>query len=467
MLNTRPKIGSWLLCLAFANCSYAADLIRITPENYQQIVPAGKETDAIHGDWLLRNDKLSVVIAQPQPGRKANMTVRGVSGMIIDFTRRHHPSDQLSCFYPAAGRYLFEESDRYEVKLGDEWVGLNSKVQFSAKKLELRMVGRPVADDGTEATVVYSLADGEESLRYRVQLTNKSETGRKLAIEDSIRCDGNLFEMASVPEQRLFYAVDRYFGQGYGFILDEGTISDGGGRNRVMRSSLSSSEEVASGESVAWSGQMRCSQGLPGLLSWAEAEASSSTNRIYPMQLKLQSPFGPVQHASVEFQKQGKPLGVIQSNEEGWVRTELLPGEYSVKIQAPGLAPRVHEFVIEQSPHSESLTMPACSLVRASIVDDLDRPIAAKVQFIGIGDTPTPDFGPDSAISAIKNCVYSAHGQFEQPIDPGKYQVIVSHGTEYDAAFLEIEVKEGQIYALHAALARPVSRCHKPLAAQT
>ncbi len=82
---------------------HAAEWIRLTAENYAQLVPAGKESDAIIGDWLIRNEHLSVIIAQPVAGRNANMTVRGVGGMIIDFTHRLHASDQLGCFYPVAG----------------------------------------------------------------------------------------------------------------------------------------------------------------------------------------------------------------------------------------------------------------------------------------------------------------------------------------------------------------------------
>ena len=67
----------------------------------------GKEIDWIDGDYVLRNDQVVAVIARPSAQRHANMTVRSVGACIIDFTRLDVESDQLSCYYPLAGRYQF------------------------------------------------------------------------------------------------------------------------------------------------------------------------------------------------------------------------------------------------------------------------------------------------------------------------------------------------------------------------
>ncbi len=433
----------------------ATEIIQITPENYRDVVPAGKEVDAIHGDWVIRNRQVVAVIAQPLPGRKANMTVRGVAGMLIDFTRRYHGSDQLSCFYPAAGRYLFENAESFSCTVDGAAMTPEEAKNAQGEAISISFSGEPLAADGTTALVTYTLRDDQDWIEYRVQLSNASDGERKLAKEDSLRCDGNLFKMQSIEDLRLFYAEDQYFGQCYGFMHDEGVLARAGsGRNLVLRSAADSDALVAAGQSVTWSGKVTCSQGLPGVLSWAKAVVDGS--QTTPVQLILQSPQGPVPHAKIEFFRGDASLGTIQSDGGGTTRTRLLPGSYLAVVRCIGREKREHEFVVEAAPRADTLSLPAASRVRARITDRAGRPIAAKVQFLGIEGTADPDYGPDSAIAAVKNVVYCARGRFEQPIDPGKYQVIVSHGPEYDAETREIEVKAGQLVQLTSSLTRSV-----------
>ena len=51
---------------------------------------------------------------------------------------------------------------------------------------------------------------------------------------------------------------------------------------------------------------------------------------------------------------------------------------------------------------------------------------------------------------------YCAAGRFEQAIEPGRYQAIISHGPEYDAVMREIEVSAGHLVALEVSLHRSV-----------
>ena len=84
-----------LLAVLSSNRSDAAERIVLSPTNWDDVVPAGKEVDAIYGDIVLRNDEVVAVIANPIAGRNANMTVRDVGGSIIDLTRRVPMNDQL------------------------------------------------------------------------------------------------------------------------------------------------------------------------------------------------------------------------------------------------------------------------------------------------------------------------------------------------------------------------------------
>ena len=78
-------------------------------ENWDQLAPSGKEVDCIYGDFVLQNEFLTAVIAQPIQSRHANMTVRSVGGSLIDLTTRQQASDQLGAFYPNRRQTLLTE----------------------------------------------------------------------------------------------------------------------------------------------------------------------------------------------------------------------------------------------------------------------------------------------------------------------------------------------------------------------
>ena len=106
-MNTRFWLIWLLLLCSWADASFAADVFPIREESDVSTLK-GKESDWIFGDFVIQNDLISAVIANPIATRNANMTVRGVGACIIDLTLRDAPNDQLSAFYPAAGRYRFQ-----------------------------------------------------------------------------------------------------------------------------------------------------------------------------------------------------------------------------------------------------------------------------------------------------------------------------------------------------------------------
>jgi hypothetical protein len=61
---------------------YSTELVRLLPENWDSFVPLGKEVDAIFGDFVLRNEKLILVIGNPVSGRNGNMTLRNCASRV-------------------------------------------------------------------------------------------------------------------------------------------------------------------------------------------------------------------------------------------------------------------------------------------------------------------------------------------------------------------------------------------------
>jgi hypothetical protein len=457
MFRTCYLLISIGISLSFSNAPViGADFIRITADNYEKVVPKGKEVDAIYGDFLLQNDRVSIVIAKPVAGRNANMTVRGVSGMIIDFTRRKGGSDQLSCFYPTAGRYAFDNEESLIVSVDGRPVDFAHSPLVSGKQITLQLEGKAIiADSPTMAHVKYTLRDNHDWLEYEAIVSNVSDKPQTIKLLDSIRCDGAIFKYGSDEATRLFFAEDVYWGQSYGFILNRGNYKQSNDkRGLAVVIDGQTEREISPGGSTSWGGKLYCSQGLPGVRSWAMAFQNNQPTT--PVQLKLQSPQGVIEHAKVEILSGGQSLGTIDSDAEGIIRTDLIPGQYVAKIASTGREIREQALVVSEKPLFESLSMPAASRVQATIVNEQNQPIAAKVQFLPMDGTAMPDLGPDSANFALKNVVYCARGKFEHPIPPGKYQVVISHGPEFDADKQNIEVRPNQLLVVKSTLKQSV-----------
>ena len=80
----------------------AADVRVIYPGFDPEI--SGKEVDWIYGDYLMKNDQITVVIAAPIATRDANLTVRNIGASILDLSLNEPSNDQLSALYSDDGK---------------------------------------------------------------------------------------------------------------------------------------------------------------------------------------------------------------------------------------------------------------------------------------------------------------------------------------------------------------------------
>jgi len=90
-----------VVCLGLSGVAAPVELVSLTPQTYDGYVPAGKEVDAIFGDYALVNDAIVAVVADPLPTRNANMMTRNTGGCLIDLTTLRNQSDQLGAYYPS------------------------------------------------------------------------------------------------------------------------------------------------------------------------------------------------------------------------------------------------------------------------------------------------------------------------------------------------------------------------------
>ncbi|MCH1439328.1 MAG: CehA/McbA family metallohydrolase [Rubripirellula sp.] len=404
----------------------------------------GKEIDWIDGDYVLRNDQVVAVIARPNADRHANMTVRSVGACIIDFTRLDAESDQLSCYYPLAGRYQF--FDNGLVETGDlDGGGVFWRCRSTAA----------TARNETVATIEYQLRDGDPYLTVIKTVTGEDVS--KVTAADSVRAD-TTFVVGTLAETTTGYCEDEHFRQTYGFEATLGTktpLWSASGRNRQLKYGADAAER--SENRVQWITRIYAASSpldLWGLTSGAKAQRFSVSGAVgeHP-RIKLSVIAGSI--GSLELPCEWR------SAADGKSVVHLPPGQYRVRGEAIGHLPVEADIKVTSESSEFALKLGAATTVQVTVVSEDGQPIPCKASFYGAKDedgnmTPDPVFGIESQSGAVGNCVYCADGQFVRSLPPGTYDLLLSRGPEYDAVFEKIQIAQGQQRTVRATLKRVV-----------
>lgn len=433
-------------CVTFALWTLpasGAEIIQLTAENYDELCPQGKEVDAIYGDYLIRNDQIVAVIAQPTAWRNANMTVRNVAAAVIDLTFREEQNDQLSAFYPDARQFKYEK-----------WVNVPAIQQGDEVSLTFHSAATAERPD---AKLTYSLKDGQRWLDVTSEYENTSDKALSVSLRDEVRAD-NTFEKVPSGPCAVWWADDNHWRQAYGILAkDFEMASDNNNRASQIsyRRGASDTVEFKPGEElklervIAPGAHRGDSLALPNRLS--------GTKRLAYLVARVSDDAGkPVSDAWVRVGDAGPNQIVARTDTGGSAYFPLDDGKYAVSVGAVGHGAPVTAQAEVTKTRDCFFRLPAPSRVQAKITDADGNPIACKVEFIGRDGTESPNFGHDSEVYAVRNLRYTPDGTFDQKINPGQYDVIVSHGIEYDAYFGQITVEAGQTAVLEAKLPRSV-----------
>jgi len=404
----------------------------------------GKEIDWIDGDYVLRNDQVVAVIARPGAGRHANMTVRGVGACIIDFTRLDAESDQLSCYYPLAGRYQFFDDGLVETGALD-----GGGVFWRCRSTSA------IAGNGTVATIEYQLRDGDPYLTVLKTVTGEDVS--QVTAADSVRAD-QTFVVGTIAKTTTGYCEDEHFRQTYGFEAARGQQApqwSASGRNRQLKYASDAADR--SDKRVQWVTRVYAASSpldLWGLTSAAAAQKFSVSGAVgeHP-RIKLSVIAGDV--GSLELPCEWR------SAADGKSVVHLPPGNYRVRGEAVGHLPAETDIKVTSEPGEFALKLGSATAVQVTTVSEKGLPVPCKASFYGARDadgkmTPDPVFGVESQSGAVGNCVYSADGKFVRSLPPGTYDLLLSRGPEYDAVFEKIKIAQGQQQSIKATLKRVV-----------
>jgi hypothetical protein len=451
---TRLSLLALIFAVAFPSLLAAADFTSLREENWDAYVPQGKEVDAIYGDFVLRNEHLVAVIAQPLATRNANMTVRGVGGCLIDLTETKAPNDQLSCYYPGGGRFQFvgQDGKPAEMRVAAGGQSVQHVNSISGKTITLEVDAQPI-DGRPRLTVRYTLTDEEAFLLVETIYSNPTDKPVADELSDAIRAD-RTFTFGTDPAANLFWADDEWFRQSYGVVIPGYEIKGTGQRGTLLQLLKDGSNKLTlqPGESHTIARKLFPASSLLAARGRATQLAGSKVGKCT---IDVADPSG-VPQAKIVLKRGNEPYATARTDSRGRVEFALPEGEYQFEVTSiDGRSAQGKLAGGEDSQQSVSLAKP--SHVVASIVDDAGQPCPAKISFTGKDGTPDPNWGPDSGEIAVKNVYYTHNGSFRQVIAPGKYDVIVSYGPEHDAVFTSIEVPIGGVAQLKAKLHRSVN----------
>lgn len=439
--------------------SAPVEVARLTAENWEQFAPQGKEVDAIVGDIVLRNAYLTAVIAQPLPTRNANMTVKQIAGALIDFTTREAPSDQLSAYYPGQRQFAFRE---WKV-LGQEDapLDLESQSQTTSKSVAVQL--QAAAAEGLPAIkVTYQLEHDEPFLTVSTEFTNPGDKPLVVPLVDDLRIDAGKELLVKSPNGRgsTFWAHDRFWKQAYALDVAGLPIDmNSDARTSTIKFQIKSDDKVTlmPGEHFQFTRWLFVGKDL---LETQARVAEMRGAAIPRVQIRIVAESGGVPEAEVTFRVADQIYGSGWTDDKGFLATALPPGEYTVSVLAEGVE-IARDLKYRQEKMSDTFQELRVSnyhpgKVVAKITDAEGQPIPCKVAFQAQTGTPQPDFGPATAAYGVKNLRYAPLGTFEQILSAGQYDVVISHGPEFDAIFTTLTVEAGKTAMLPGKLIRSV-----------
>lgn len=436
------------------------EVVLLTEANWEKFAPQGKEVDAILGDLVLRNQYLTAVIAQPVESRNANMTVKNVAGALIDLTTRENPSDQLSAYYP--GQQQFAYRTWKVLGLDDAVIDLQAGVESKARYVTV-VVTSPAREGKPGIHVRYRLENDEPYLTVTTEFTNPTDKPIDVSLADDLRIDSGKELMVKSPNGagQLFWAHDRYWSQAYavgasGLKLEMNSDA----RLTTIKYEMqgASKKTLLPGDKHEFTRWLFVGRDLLE----AKALASDMRGDLVPrVEIRVVGEDGGIADAEVFIQKAGIAYGSGRTDSRGVLNTALPLGEYTYSVQVNGIE-IAKDLKYRQERRDRTfqefrVAGYQAGKVQVRITDANDKPIPCKVEFKAKSGTPQPDFGPATGAYGVKNLRYAPLGAFEQNLAPGQYDIVVSHGPEFDALFLPLSIAPNMTSLLTGKLIRTVN----------
>ncbi|MBI1356276.1 MAG: hypothetical protein GC160_18195 [Acidobacteria bacterium] len=389
-------------------------------------MPKGKEADGLPGDFVLRNDKVELLIGGNLPLRRANMTTEygsPIPGTIFDLDLRDGRNDQLTAFRPGDERGMMT------------WVKLVDAPGAGAAAVEA--VRTAPSGDGLYSRHEYRLETGWQYVLVTSTYRNEGKAARKITPPAAWK---GLDQEARAGEVRTGDSIDSFDKRGYAWApIEPRTVPDDlmlqPGESKTYKIAFAVAESPLAAYGV-----------VAGLLG----DAGLVTGRIADPDGK------PAVRAALVATISGTALKGYP-DADGKYSIALPAGSQTLKIEDIGRdAVQQSVQVAKNKTATLDWKVGKAALVRGTVRDSSGAASPAKVQWLGRNGTPTPNFGTEYRVHGNSHQYQTHDGSFEQQVPPGDYLVRITHGPEFDLYEQEITVGKGETVEINATLKRSV-----------
>jgi len=432
------------LALFVAPAAHAAELAILGPDNWDQFAPQGKEVDAIYGDVVLRNEKVTVVIAQAVATRNANMGIKNVGGCVIDFTTRDKPNDQLACFYPLPKTVAWRTmSLNVSPQIARKPEPAHGGVTLTGTSVSVGVTA--VVEEGKlNAETTYRLDDGADHLVARTIVTDITGNPVKYEGKFELATQGtwskgsmSLSVGPATPDGELTWVYDRWWNAAYGVSTEKD------------RSSPQAPGRPSTLSQITRFHYLRVADDLRHLLV---AAAPESTARTGHRLMVVDDADRPIAGAYVGVTQGDKLVNAGLSGGHGGFRFDAVAG-VAVTVSHPSYG---EQKLTPAAGGETKVVFPKCGTAVGVVTSESGGPIPCKVQFRGTGETKDPFFFDKTGDHAVGNLYYAHDGKVSIDLPAGSYNCTVSFGPEYDVVELPLVVKGGETAKFDARLIRSV-----------
>jgi hypothetical protein len=437
----------------------------LTDDNWDEYVPLGKEVDAIVGDIVIRNQYLTAVIAQPIASRHANMTVRDVGGCLIDLTTRENQSDQLGCFYPGRREFAYRS---WSVEVDDQPVEVTDTLVARGERLVVT-VHSDAIERHPAIDVHYSIDGLVSWVQIVTACSNMADQELALPGVDEIRFDVGKEWAYRTPNGTAdrYQFADHYWEQAYEVFSPQGPMQFNSDSRTTTLTFLDQAggyrAVIPAGTTSVLERRLACSRNVLVTRNalWAIERPADTA-----VELRIDTGAGigidDLSGAFLTIYQEDDLLGTLRCDDSGFIRARMASGWYSGEVRYHGVVVSRDQpfFIPPPMPFLQYETIECLDFfpgdLDVHVTDGDGSSVACKIELIPQGNVPVPDFGPETAEFAVKNLLYAPHGTASRSLHPGLYDIIISHGPEYDAVFTTVEIKPGETTKLAATLPRVV-----------
>ena len=425
---------------AFSARQGSVEVFEIGKHNVD-LLPGGKEADGIIGDFVMRNDRIQLLVAGNLPLRRPNMTVEKdfeTPGSLYDLDLAGESNDQLTVLRPGhLGGPLSS-------------VGISNPGRGGIARLEA--VRTAAKGEGLFVRHEYELAAGQPWLKITSTYRNQFGPGKTIEPRAAWKEFSRRWTAGAI---RVGDSIDAFDKRAYAWAA----LRTEGRRNRpprLLASPLPEKVELSPGEerrfaiAVAVAASPLEAYGILASLGRKAGRVAGTA---------AGQGGAPAVRARVLVEVQGRKLPAYP-DAQGNFQFQLPVGPYDAQAVDIGReetpATRRSFSVAAGRATRLDFKLPPASGVEFDIRDQAGKPSPCKVQFIGRNGTATPDLGSPSRAHGCDHQYHSHDGRFTQQLPPGTYLVRVTRGPEFDMLEKTVEVRPGQSVKVGGTLKRTV-----------